>query len=111
MMKPTITLDMKKNRIRIHKNTLTMLDYPDYIYILVNPEKRKIAVCRANNTDKDVIHITSTHCSYCDIYSTELMEQISSLNENIISNLSYRLQGEKKNNYIAFDIRLFEIIK
>ena len=110
-MKPIITLDMKKNRIRIHKNTMKILDYPDYIYILVNPHKNKIAICPANNTDKDVIHITSGKRSYCDIYSTELMTQISSLNENIKSNLSYRLFGEKKNNYVTFDIGLFQIIK
>ncbi len=109
-MKPTITLDMKKNRIRIHKNTLMILEYPEFIYILVNPQKKRIAICKAKNTDKDVIHISPHRCSYCDIYSTELMEKISALNENIMSNLSYRLSGEKSNNIVTFDIDLFQII-
>lgn len=110
MSKPIITLDMKKNRIRIHKCTLKVMDNPGYIYILVNPEKKKIAICRAHEKDKDAIRIQPEECSYCDIYSTELMTQISLLNENIVSNVSYRLYGIERNNCAEFDVRIFQTV-
>ena len=110
MSKPIITLDMKKNRIRIHKCTLKVIDNPEYIYILVNPEKKKIAICQAHETDKDAIKIKTEGCSYCDIYSTELMTQISLLNETIVSNVSYRLFGIERNNCAEFDVRIFQIV-
>jgi hypothetical protein len=86
------------------------LGYPEYIYILVNPNKKKIAICAAKETDKDVIRIPNDRNAYCDFYSTELMTQISSLNENIISNVSYRLIGTERNQCVEFDIRIFQII-
>ena len=109
MTKPIITLDMKKNRIRLHKSTLKGLNDPEYIYILVNPHTKKIAVCKAGESDKDAIKIMGRE-AYCDVYSTELMYQISSLNENITSNVSYRLYGTEKNGFAEFDIRIFEIL-
>ena len=101
---------MKKNRLRIHKVTLNVLGNPEYIYILVNPQKKKIAICEARETDKDVIKIPSDRKAYCDFYSTELMTQISSLNENIVSNVSYRLTGMARNQCVEFDICIFQKI-
>ena len=110
MTQPQITLDMKKNRMRIHKNTMKTLDYPDYIYILVNPGTKKIVITKAKQSDKDAIHIPKGVRSYCDIYSTELMEKISELNENITINVSYRLSGEERKDHVIFDIRIIERI-
>ena len=110
-MKPQITLDMKKGRIRIHKSSLKMLDFPDFIYILVNPGTKKIAICKAKESDKDAIRISTDVRSYCDIYSKELMFQISSLNDRIVSNVSCCLSGEKKNDYLEYDVHIFEVLE
>ena len=50
--RPTIFIDMKKSRIRIHRRTLQMLGNPTHIQLLVNPDSRTIAVadCRAKRT-------------------------------------------------------------
>lgn len=96
--------------MRIHKNTLKVLEYPDYIYILVNPETKRIVLCRAKESDKDAIHIPKEVRSYCDIYSTDLMGKISELNDNITLNVSYRLTGEARANHVVFDIRIIERI-
>ena len=37
-LKPVLCIDLKKNRIRIHKLTLHMLGDPEYIQLLVNPQ-------------------------------------------------------------------------
>ena len=41
---PILCIDLKKNRIRIHKLTLHMLGDPEYIQLLVNPDSHMIAV-------------------------------------------------------------------
>lgn len=39
-----LSFDTKKFRIRIHKSTIHALGNPKYIDLLVNPEKRLVAV-------------------------------------------------------------------
>ena len=41
---PYLTLDFRKGRIRIYRATLKLLNSPDYIRLLVNPEQEIIAV-------------------------------------------------------------------
>ena len=40
----TLVVDMKKFRIRIHRPTLRAIDNPKLIQLLVNPEKRAVAI-------------------------------------------------------------------
>ena len=40
-----LVIDPKKSRLRIHKQTLALLDNPQYIQLLVNPEKKIILLC------------------------------------------------------------------
>ncbi len=37
---PLICIDFKKNRIRIHRNTLRQIGNPEYIQLLVNPDQK-----------------------------------------------------------------------
>jgi len=39
-----IALDIRQNRLRIHRTVLQSLGMPKYIQILVNPEKKHIAI-------------------------------------------------------------------
>ena len=45
-----MSFDLKKFRIRIHKSTIHTLGDPKYIHLLVNPEKRTVAVRAYNGT-------------------------------------------------------------
>jgi len=40
----TISIDMKKYRIRVHKTTLHLLGDPKYIQFLVNPDDQIVAI-------------------------------------------------------------------
>jgi len=51
-----MTLDIKRNRFRIHKSTLCKLGYPRYIQFLINPEEMFIAIL---GTDKPMAGGTS----------------------------------------------------
>ena len=48
--RPAILIDLKKYRIRIHKNTLRSIGDPNYILLLVNPEEHTLAILRSDRT-------------------------------------------------------------
>ena len=37
---PVLTVDLKKKRIRLYKHVLRLLDDPEYVQFLINPEKK-----------------------------------------------------------------------
>lgn len=53
-LQPILFIDLKKNRIRIHKQTLHLLGDPEYIQLLINPVTRLIAVRRS--IQKTILH-------------------------------------------------------
>ena len=77
----SITIDIKNNRIRIHKLGLHLLQDPKHIQILVNPTKRKLAIKPAT---KDTPHmqtikienkaLPSDNC--VEIYSASLCQTL-----------------------------------
>lgn len=105
-MTPMITLDMKKNRIRIHKTTLRLLMNPKFIHILINPEKNTIAICPSLHKGRDTLSIQCRSDYDCELYSKDLMYQISTLKSEISPNTSYRVEGivDEENIAVVFDI-------
>ena len=47
-----ITVDLKKNRIRIYKTAIHLLGDPAFLLLLVNPEDRSICVSCGDPNDK-----------------------------------------------------------
>ena len=94
-----MTLDIKRNRFRIHKSTLSKLGYPRYIQFLINPEEMFIAIL---GTDKplaggtsnkvNVIEMTGYHS--VEFYSNSLLEGIIGMIGLLDFRYSYRLSGE-----------------
>lgn len=72
---PTILLDFKKSRIRIHRQTLRLLGSPEYIRILVNPEDEVIAlqVCEASDARA---HDSRADKQPLELYSGSLLQQL-----------------------------------
>ena len=93
-MTAMISLDMKKKRIRIHRSTLELLNNPSNIHILINPQPNKIALCPARPDTKDSIKLQYGTDIDCELYSTELMEQLSYLSPKIDFASTYRIIGE-----------------
>lgn len=95
--KPAILIDLKKKRIRIHKQTLYLLGNPDYISLLVNPDERVIAVCRGSRSDHLSHHINwkaiVNKKSY-ELYSTNLLHSLRDISIDWQDNQSYRIYGE-----------------
>lgn len=94
--KPAILVDLKKHRIRIHKNTLYAIGNPGYVLLLVNPEDRTLAVLGSNSSDTRAHKITQTSVNRnsIELYSRSLVRNLCVLCDDWQNNQSYRLYGE-----------------
>ena len=78
-LKPVLCIDLKKNRIRIHKLTLHMLGDPEYIQLLVNPQDSMIAIRKSVRKDylAHRVRYSKADSRYCyELYSTELLQAL-----------------------------------
>ena len=108
--RPTLLIDLKKNRIRIHKATLHLLGDPDYIQFLVNPDSLSLAIRRSIKGDSLAHHIRwnmlgGKQC--CDFYSYFLLKSLRDVNYEWKPNRSYRLYGRlnEKENLALFSMK------
>lgn len=102
----TISLDMKKFRLRIYKSTLNLLGPPNYIQLLVNPNERVVAIRGLEERCKESHEVSFTRLkpdnSY-ELYSKQLILTLMSLLPNLDKDCTYRLSGEARTNEkIAF---------
>ena len=97
---------MKKNRIRIHKTTLELLNRPKNIHILINPNEYKLVIRPTPPDIKDSLKINYKADSDCEFYSTDLMEQLSRLKPQLFNFCTYRIIGEivEEKRIALFDI-------
>lgn len=97
----TMSVDLKKYRIRIHRNTLALLGTPKYIQLLVSPSAMMLAI---QGTDKRThfthrVNLEALHPdnSY-EIYSTLFVNKLCSLVSDLDTGCTYRLTGELVND-------------
>lgn len=93
---PILCIDLKKNRIRIHKLTLHLLGDPDYIQLLVNPSEGVIAIRRSFPNDHLAHRVKLEELpdgTCCELYSTDLLQTLRQVNEDWQNNCSFRLYG------------------
>lgn len=95
--KPAILVDLKKYRIRIHKNTLHAIGNPNHILLLVNPEERTLAIMCSDRSDPRAHHVMSASCSNnksFELYSRSLVNSLHDICSSWQNNQSYRICGE-----------------
>jgi len=96
-IRPAILVDLKKYRIRIHKNTLRSIGTPNYVLLLVNPEERTLAVLRSERSDPRAYRITTASLESnksVDLYSRSLVKNLCDVCSGWQDSQSYRLYGE-----------------
>lgn len=81
---PMIVIDSKNNRIRIHRNTLHLLGDPEYIQLLVNPERLMIAVLSSQKLK--TANVNSVLLSYQHFLSHFFSRRHIELNEQSFRN-------------------------
>lgn len=96
MPHPALCVDLKKHRIRIHKNTLCLLGNPDYIQILINPKERMIAIRPTIRRDRFALNVRfdryPSENNY-ELYSTGLISNLLSVNGDWELDGCYRIYG------------------
>lgn len=114
----TMSIDMKKRRIRIHKHTLHSLAEPKYIQLLINTEKKQIAIKGLDvmQSGDQTYNIDAKNISTeesCDIYSDNLVRHLYWLVENLEYNSTYRFTGRlvKSHRLVLFDLATMERIE
>lgn len=93
-----MTLDIKRNRFRVHKATLKKLGDPKYVQFLINPEEMFIAIL---GTDKPLAGGTANKVNLIEMpnhsvefYSNALLEGVINMIGLLDFRYSYRLAGE-----------------
>ena len=92
---PMIVIDGKNSRIRIHRNTLHLLGDPEYIQLLVNPDRRTLAILpsRKLKTANAVRWDKIAGNQSCELYSKILIRQLGSICPDWKKDGKYRLYG------------------
>ena len=105
---PMIVIDSKNNRIRIHRNTLHLLGDPEYIQLLVNPERLMIAVLSSQKlkTANVIRWDRIAENRSCELYSKILIRQLGSICPYWNKIVKYRLYGAcvSEGLFIQFDM-------
>ena len=96
-LKPAISIDLKRDRIRIHKTALRTIGDPEYILLLVNPEERTLAILRSDRSDLRAhrlprVRFNDKQCF--EITSKPLVRSLLNLCNEWHDNRLYRIYGE-----------------
>ena len=115
----TMSIDMKKCRIRIHKHTLHILGDPLYIQILINTESKQIAIKRVDvpqsgdqSRKTNVRNLDADES--CEFYSETFIMQLHRLDKNLNFRHTYRLtEGKyiKSHQLVLFDLSSMEKVE
>lgn len=111
--KPAISVDIKRYRIRIHKNTLHLMGNPDYVLLLVNPEERSLAILRSTHQDSRAHHIlwsryTNDKC--IELYSRLLVKSLLEISNCWEENQTFRMYGHVLPNKEIAEFQMEESI-
>ncbi len=95
----SIAVDLKKNRIRIHKSTLHRLGDPKRVQLLFNPEKRELLIsCPAKSIsesqDEKVYFDKPGNDGTYQLYSSELMKRIRTVCPELEEHALYYICGK-----------------
>lgn len=105
-METILSLDLKKNRIRLHKTTLHALSDPKYVHFMVNPQKGTLIIVPCAETANDALKITYRASEDCNLYSKALTNLLSKLNPEMDKGTTYRIFGKvnEKAHFAMFSI-------
>ena len=93
-----MSIDVKKNRLRIHKSTLHALGNPPFLQLLLSPKRDSIVLLKReqkvpNGQEIRVVFEMGKSSRSFDIYSKELMDRIRKQFSGLDQRGLYRLTG------------------
>lgn len=94
----SITVDLKKNRIRIFKSTIHLIGDPKHIQLLVSPQNGEVAIRGVETeqpsaqTHKVNQHLMNSDSSF-EIYSRDFVTKLCEIVGELEPTGSYRING------------------
>ena len=111
----SILIDLKKNRIRVHKTTLHDLGDPKYIQLLIHPQSMAVAIrCldipRSGEPHHKISYRQMKSDNSYEIYSSSLMTKLSETIPTLDCGYSYRMAGklDPAQRIAIFDLRTLQ---
>ena len=94
----TMAIDLKKNRLRIHKSTLRLMGSPEFVKLLFSPERNAVGVVKSKSEipkaeEIRVIYDKPNESGTFDIYSKYLISVIRQAFRGLDQTGLYRLKG------------------
>lgn len=95
-LKPVIVIDLVKNRIRIHKQTIHKLGDPSSILLLVNPDKHTFGIvgCKDNESGSHRVNLDNIKNNCYELYSRSLIRSLQTVCPQWENGKKYRIVGE-----------------
>ncbi|MBR4758539.1 MAG: hypothetical protein IK078_00120 [Lachnospiraceae bacterium] len=115
--KPVLTVDLKRKRLRLYKHVLRLLNYPEYVQFLINPEKKLLVVMRSDENDLSPrkLYWTTLSDSHqcCEFYCKIFVEALQKAFYRTGEEKTYRLIGRfnERKKYVVFDFGKSEPIE
>lgn len=91
------------------QKTLEMIDRPEYLHLLLNPDSYELALSVCKKWDKDAIRVYYTR-KCCEIYSIKLMQKMVSLDCRVRKDYIYKLAGQISQNKKMVTFRLNDAV-
>ncbi len=115
MVKPSILVDMRKKRIRIHKHTLQAIGNPDFVLLIINPEEHTLGVKCSTLDDKLAHRVRKINMKKKDcyeLYSKTFMTALHRLCPDWNDDDNYRIEGEivADEDMAVFSMKEFSVL-
>lgn len=104
-----IFVDKKQSRIRIHRQTIRLLDNPQFIKIFINPVSMTMAIGQAEPFEASSYAILQS-CTHrkpcCELHSKKLIQGLYKICANWNIDKSYRIFGNvvPEENIVVFGL-------
>lgn len=101
-----IAIDIRRKRIRLNKSIFTVLNYPEYIQLLVNPETRSIVVMASTKT-KDSTKVQGNLTKGFEMTSLGLIRSLQKLCPDWTDDNNYHILGAyvESADVVEFDMK------
>lgn len=99
-----ISVDFKKTRIRIYKQTLALLGKPEYVQLLVNPAEMTLIILAVDQRTPEAhkVCLSDIHPEdSVELYSKSLINELGTLAVNPDVKYTYKIIGTKLPNIPA----------
>lgn len=91
---PSLVIDLRWNRIRIHKQTLHLLGDPEYIQLLLNPVSHTFAIKKSKDGEHQAYKLRTLPAGKsCELHSKILLNTMSDVFLYLDIGQTYRITG------------------